>query len=334
MINYPLNIRRSEWENLDDKEQVELRQDIIKYFRVNGFPHFKYSLQEQVEELDRLDRYMEKSQLEEDGIIKQTMHGMGLCWSYHPHHWDIRCGKSKTPMEVFLDDNLLDKAIKKRMKTGTHINEAMMRKTFKVSGGAQTVSNFRPTVARWIYDKYGGEHVYDPCAGFGGRMIGAITSPRVKYYEGCEPSTLTKKGLDEMAFKLCCDTSIIIRQKCAEDHIPENSPDLIFTSPPYFDTEKYSNEDTQSYLKYPTYEEWRLGFLVPLVSNSVYALKQEGYFIINIANVKNAKTLEDDFQKLAKDYNLQHVTTYKMTLSKQHSGGKFKYEPIFVYRKV
>ena len=46
MINYPLNIKRSEWENLDEKQQYELRQDIINYFRVNGFPHFKYDIEE------------------------------------------------------------------------------------------------------------------------------------------------------------------------------------------------------------------------------------------------------------------------------------------------
>jgi hypothetical protein len=29
MISYPLNIKRSEWENLDEEEQVKLRQDTM-----------------------------------------------------------------------------------------------------------------------------------------------------------------------------------------------------------------------------------------------------------------------------------------------------------------
>ena len=125
-----------------------MRQDVIRYFRKNGFPHFKYDIHEQYKELERLDKYMKNNDLEKDGIIRQTMHGVGVCWSYHPHHWSIKCGTSKTPMEVFEDDRLLDKTIKKRMSGGRNINEAMIRKTLKVSGGAQTVSNFRRLVSK------------------------------------------------------------------------------------------------------------------------------------------------------------------------------------------
>ena len=227
MINYPLNIKRSEWENLDEKQQYELRQDIINYFRVNGFPHFKYDIEEQKKEMERLDKFVNDNQMETDGIIRQTMHGLGLCWSYHPHHWDIKCGTSKTPMQVFLDDKLLDKSIKKRMKSGSHINEAMMRKTFKVSGGAQTVSNFRPSVARWIYDKYGGDKVFDPCMGFGGRLIGAISSPKVKHYEGCDPNTKTFDGLSKMAKNLQDTTKVVLNNIVVEEYEPKDKFDLV-----------------------------------------------------------------------------------------------------------
>jgi len=334
MINYPLNIKRSEWENLDEKQQYELRQDIINYFRVNGFPHFKYDIEEQKKEMERLDKFVNDNQMETDGIIRQTMHGLGLCWSYHPHHWDIKCGTSKTPMQVFLDDKLLDKSIKKRMKSGSHINEAMMRKTFKVSGGAQTVSNFRPSVARWIYDKYGGDKVFDPCMGFGGRLIGAISSPKVKHYEGCDPNTKTFDGLSKMAKNLQDTTKVVLNNIVVEEYEPKDTFDLVFTSPPYFDTEKYSEEETQSYLKFPTYEKWLNGFLRKLVENSIDSLNKGGYFIINIANTKRATTLENDFLEIMKSYDMSLEKTLNMTLSKQHSGGQFKYEPIFVYNKT
>jgi len=334
MINYPLNIKRSEWENLDEKQQYELRQDIINYFRVNGFPHFKYDIEEQKKEMERLDKFVNDNQMETDGIIRQTMHGLGLCWSYHPHHWDIKCGTSKTPMQVFLDDKLLDKSIKKRMKSGSHINEAMMRKTFKVSGGAQTVSNFRPSVARWIYDKYGGDKVFDPCMGFGGRLIGAISSPKVKHYEGCDPNTKTFDGLSKMAKNLQDTTKVILNNIVVEEYEPKDKFDLVFTSPPYFDTEKYSEEETQSYLKFPTYEKWLNGFLRKLVENSIDSLNKGGYFIINIANTKRATTLENDFLEIMKSYDMSLEKTLNMTLSKQHSGGQFKYEPRFVYNKT
>jgi len=237
-------------------------------------------------------------------------------------------------MEVFLDDTLLDKSIKKRMKSGTHINEAMMRKTFKVSGGAQTVSNFRPSVARYIYDKYGGDKVFDPCMGFGGRLLGAISSPRVKHYEGCDPNTKTFDGLSKMAKNLQDTTKVVLNNIGVEEYESDDKFDLVFTSPPYFDTEKYSIEETQSYIKFPTYEKWLNGFLRKLVENGIDALNKGGYFIINIANTKRATTLESDFLEIMKSYDMSLEKTLNMTLSKQHSGGQFKYEPIFVYNKT
>ena len=41
----------------------------------------------------------------------------------------------------------------------------------------------------------------------------------------------------------------------------ENFFDTIFTSPPYFNTEKYSLHDTQSYLRYKKIDDWNTNFL-------------------------------------------------------------------------
>ena len=40
----------------------------------------------------------------------------------------------------------------------------------------------------------------------------------------------------------------------------ENQSDLVFTSPPYFDTEKYSDDEAQSYLLYPKLDLWLENF--------------------------------------------------------------------------
>ena len=41
----------------------------------------------------------------------------------------------------------------------------------------------------------------------------------------------------------------------------ENHFDTIFTSPPYFNVEKYSDEDTQSYVRYKNIDSWNKNFL-------------------------------------------------------------------------
>jgi hypothetical protein len=52
----------------------------------------------------------------------------------------------------------------------------------------------------------------------------------------------------------------------------KESLDFAFTSPPYFDTEKYSNEKTQSYLKYKNINTWKEKFLRKTFENVYYGL--------------------------------------------------------------
>ena len=70
----------------------------------------------------------------------------------------------------------------------------------------------------------------------------------------------------------------------SEEYKPKKkSLDLCFTSPPYFDTEKYSDEDTQSYKKFPTEDGWVNGFLKKTIQNCYDGLKDNKYMLMNIA---------------------------------------------------
>ena len=127
--------------------------------------------------------------------------------------------------------------------------------------------------------------------------------------------------------------SEIIFQKGSEDFLPDKeSLDLCFTSPPYFNTEKYSDEETQSYIKFPTQDEWVEGFLRKTIQNCHYGLKQNRYMLINIANVKSFMSLEDATIWIAEQEGFVLEEAYRLALSKI-SGNGFKYEPIFVFRK-
>jgi len=109
--------------------------------------------------------------------------------------------------------------------------------------------------------------------------------------------------------------------------------DLSFSSPPYFNTEEYSYEETQSFVRYNTSDKWREGFLRPLIEKNFNIIKDDGYFIINIANVKTYKNLEEDTLKIAKESGFILVETLKMALSKMMNSG-YKFEPVFVFKKV
>ena len=70
------------------------------------------------------------------------------------------------------------------------------------------------------------------------------------------------KGLKEMAKTFGREArSYELLTIGSEEYKPKkNSLDFAFTSPPYFDTEKYSNEKTQSYLKYSNINTWKESF--------------------------------------------------------------------------
>ena len=74
--------------------------------------------------------------------------------------------------------------------------ENRLRQSIKIYTGTQSVSNFRPTAAKLIYEKFGGDTIWDMSCGWGGRLIGFLASSR-KRYIGTEPSSLTFEGLQK-----------------------------------------------------------------------------------------------------------------------------------------
>ena len=89
--------------------------------------------------------------------------------------------------------------------------------------------------------------MWDPCGGWGGRLLGAYLSGVVAEYTCCEPSTLTHRGLSAMADDIgrwCGHGSDRRRMKCrvlleGAEEVTRGTigeVDMVFTSPPYFGT--------------------------------------------------------------------------------------------------
>jgi len=330
---------RSTWQTTN-----ELIESTLQYYRTRGFPFYNLTSTEKQAKLNQLLN-CDHTCLICNNVIRQTMHGLSVAWSFHPHAWEVQCGTMMTPMEVFESDTNFRKAIQKRLKYGTgRLTDASIRKGLRSFSGAQSVSNFRPSAAAAIYHTYlpeDGGTIWDMSAGYGGRLLGAITCDRVARYIGTDPCAKTMEGLRQMNSELGRDNlKVALCEVGSEDFLPErNSLDLCFTSPPYFDTEKYSDEPTQSYIKFPGKTDWLHRYLGATLNNCRRGLRPEGRLIINIANVKSYPTLEQDFIKLAISTGWTLETTLYLALSKmmgtrQVGGEKHKYEPVFVFQKV
>ena len=118
-----------------------------------------------------------------------------------------------------------------------------------------------------------------------------------------------------------------------------------FTSPPYFNREKYSEDEGQSFRRYPTYSEWRIGFLSEMIKNVHQLLLPGMRFYLNISDTLepngDVNPMESDSCLFFQECGMTEVTTYKMVLSgKSDSKHKVnvgitehKFEPVFVYQK-
>ena len=152
-------------------------------------------------------------------------------------------------------------------------------------------SQFRPTTAKFLYDNFQAKRVLDPSAGWGDRLSGFLASEKTEHYVGIDPNTLMHPCYQKQ-FEFYSQR---VRGKKA-DFICNGSEnadfskykeyfDFCFTSPPYFDAERYSLEETQSFNQYQTVDNWLQGFLFPTLENCWNSLAVGGRMAINIIDV-------------------------------------------------
>lgn len=155
-------------------------------------------------------------------------------------------------------------------------------------------AQFRPNVAKFIYDSYKPETVLDFSMGWGDRILAAHTAESVKKYVGIDPNVNLFDGYKKQIesynllakpknFELLCG--------CAEDDniVLKDEFDMIFTSPPYYDKEKYDQSSNQSYIKYKAFINWMENFLFKTIELRSKNLKSGGYLIINISDIYTRK---------------------------------------------
>ena len=272
-------------------------------------------------------------------IIGQSAHGLNLAWSYMEHAWGIKCGKMKTPMEVWEDEEHLKKGLNKilsgtffKQQPAHKITESDMRSMLRRYSGTQMVSNFRPTAAAAMYDVFvdkdspleGTEAgtVWDPSMGYGGRLLGAIAAG--VNYIGTDPCIPTYEGLEKIRDEYGHEhkSYILLRQGSETFVPPNNSIDFVFTSPPYFGWEAYGDEPEQSSIKFSTSDMWKEKFLKQTIANAYIGLKPGKYLALNVANTKQYKTFEEDTVELAKEVGFEHTDTWWLSLSTQQGGDR------------
>ena len=335
---------------LTDPQKEEVVDRIFNYYRKIGFPYYETDDVIVLKEHRKFMNFDTNTLVLPNNELNQAMLGLSITNAFFPNMWSVKCKKQKTPMDVFSDDTLFKEAIRRRIKmSDTKLAPFNIRKSIRLFSGAQSVSGFRPTIAKCLIDilfpNGNNLSVLDPCMGWGGRMYGFVCSNKVKEYTGFDVSTEAINGLNNLKDKLIKleidnNTKINIHQHPFEDagNILKTYDkfDLVMTSPPYFDIEKYSTDADQSYNKFNTYDKWLAGFLRPSIQLSYDNLKTDGYIAFNVGYGK----LYDDTHKIIGEIFGKVDAVYKMRLSRLCGRGidksveKFKYEPIIIAKKL
>ena len=347
---------------VDNEEQLQNNIDsVYKYWQDRGFPYYSTDPLWRKQKFKELENTNWKGLLTQDKVIKPNQTGLALAWSYMPHSFGIRCGKMRTPMEIYESEEHFKKGIRKLL-TGSffgkfryedlapesanlfdknlgadgeskHKSESIMRSLLRRYTGTQCVSNFRPTAAAVLYSHFAhpGAMVWDMSMGYGGRILGAIISDI--NYIGTDPAEKTFKGLTEIKKDFARPNRNYFLNKCGSEVFEpkENALDFAFTSPPYFNWEQYGEEEGQSFNQFDSNEAWNNGFLRKTIQNVYKGLKPGKIMGLNVADIKSHKTFEKDTVEIAKSEGFEHIDTYKLQLSSQESGAK--YEPVFIFKK-
>lgn len=265
--------------------------------------------------------------------LEKNMAGMGALWGYFPHFADVKVS-GKSLSDKLSDSGALERIVRKTAlycirHEGGRVSKNRVLQSIKAYDGHH-VSNFRPVAARDIYHRFGGTApvVFDPCSGWGGRLLGSIAAGASAYI-GIDASLKTVLGLRDIASDLSSEA--VLEHHAIEDmDFEPGFSDIAFTSPPYFDAEKYSDDQEQSWKRYKTYPEWVAGFLVPLVRQMKRAVVAGGRVVINIQDIRGLPICQDTIAAASR-VGLTHEDTYQYVLS-SISGKKEKSEPVFIFK--
>ena len=201
-----------------------------------------------------------------------------------------------------------------------------------------TASQFKPSVAKAIYDYFKAETILDFSMGWGDRLCGFYASDYGKTYIGLDPRKENHPIYEEQIkfyekhngfFEH--DREAIMYCNPAEDFdfTPyHDKVDLIFTSPPYFNVEKYSDDETQSWVRYKTIDVWNKEFLHKALERMIPTLKKGGIMAINISDVFSTSGSERTYLSIVNpmcDFLVEQGLTYKgcigMEMAKRPNSG-------------
>ena len=251
-----------------------------------------------------------------DNDISSTSRiGMKLSEHYCPNFYDIENNTGISFKSLWTPTNL-EKILRWNRKSHSTPYLSELKRGIYFCCGLTKNTMYRPQMMKLACLKYKPEIVLDPCAGWGGRMLGAVSYGA--QYIAFEPNTTTYNNLMSMANFLGIQNKVTLICDDARNMKQYNLPkvDLVLTSPPYFDLEVYTHEQTQSINNTTTYQDWADGFLREVIKLGIEHLKDNGTSCWNVGKVKN-RDMNVDVLKYHNEFGYDKVDVLSVISSKR-----------------
>jgi hypothetical protein len=261
---------------------------------------------------------------------------------YFTEECRVKCkaGKSEISLYDFYQKN------KKKIKTKDPRDRNLLIRQMADEASVSQCTNYKLPYLLQILKHFKPKKWLDMSAGWGDRLISAIVySSHSNWdleYVGVDPNpclTPLYENIIKTLVPVEHQKNFAVIDRGAETLTYHNSSynpefDFIFTSPPFFVHEKYSDDENQSIHKFNTIDLWLHNFLFKTIDKSWGALKQNGHFAIYIEDKPKDGYMFID--KMIKHIESKPGAEYLGVLYQGFQDDKYKFpyfRPVYIFRK-
>lgn len=210
---------------------------------------------------------------------------------YFQEHVRIKCRRvdqTQTPLEYWQSHERSRTALPTDASALSKLRDQLYNEHYECT-------TFKPSLLVGFGKKFKATSILDISAGWGDRLIGALALGVP--YVGVDPNEELHAGYEEIirTFAGHSEAYVVLDDTFQNAELPKRDYDLVFSSPPYFNLEKYALSASsevqakQSDYNVSSAQQWLDEFLFPSLKKAWSVLTSDGHMIININEFKDGQ---------------------------------------------